>query len=66
MEGREVDVEVVVVPPIEDHRLKAVTPKDLIGQVRGPELCKERDTNWMTYVFLCGGTHLSKQVEKAQ
>ena len=42
MERREVDVEVVVVSPIEDHRLKAVTPKNLIGQVRGPELCKER------------------------
>ena len=65
MEGREVDVEVVVVPSIEDHRLKAVTPKNLIGQVRGPE-CKERDTNWMTYVFVCGSTPLSKQVEKAQ
>ena len=36
VESGEVDVDVVVVSPIEDHRLKAVTPKNLIGQVGGP------------------------------
>ena len=40
VEGGEVDLELVVVLPVQLHLFKPVTPQDLTRQVGGPEISK--------------------------
>ena len=44
VEGGEVDLEPVLVPPVQHHRLEPVTPEDLVRQIgaAGLELCIAR------------------------